>query len=74
MASMWFDDGRGDDGLQGAAIYGESTTFTLGWKNSTGNMTFEGKMEGDKLRGTWKLEGVNKETGHGTFEAMRSGS
>jgi hypothetical protein len=74
LATLRFDDGRGDDGLQGVATYGQNTSFTLGWKNSTGSMTFDGKLEGDKLSGTWRLEGANEETGRGTFEGTRSGS
>lgn len=72
LATLRFDDGRGDDGLQGVATYGQKTTFTLGWKNSTGSMTFDGELEGDKLSGTWRLEGANEETGRGTFEASKS--
>lgn len=73
FATLRFDDGRGDDGLQGVATYGQNTTLTLGWKNSTGSMTFDGKLEGDRLSGAWRLEGAKEETGRGTFEATRSG-
>ena len=68
-----FEDGRSDKGLQGEAVYADKTTFTLGWNNSTGTVGYNGTLEGDNLRGTWRMDGANGEKSNGTFEAVRTG-
>lgn len=64
--------GRGDEELWGVATYGTPTTVSFGWKNQTGTAKFDGQLEGDKLSGTWSVEGANGEAGRGTFEAIKS--
>jgi hypothetical protein len=68
-----FEDGRSDKGLQGEAVYADKTTFTLGWNNSTGTVAYNGTLEGDNLRGTWRMDGANGEKSNGTFDAVRTG-
>jgi hypothetical protein len=72
VSTLLPEAGRGDEELWGVATYGTPTALSFGWKNQTGTAKFEGKLEGEKLSGTWSVEGVNGEAGRGTFEATKS--
>lgn len=60
-----------DDGLRGTVIYSARTTFSVGWKNETGSMTFVGQAQGGSLEGTWELEPAGGESVNGTFQASK---
>jgi hypothetical protein len=72
VSTLLPEAGRGDEELWGVATYGTPTALSFGWKNQTGTAKFEGKLEGEKLSGTWSVEGVNGEAGRGTFEATKT--
>lgn len=60
-----------DDGLRGTVIYSSRTTFSVGWKNETGSMTFVGQAQSGSLEGTWDLEPAGGEPVNGTFQASK---
>jgi hypothetical protein len=73
MGSVRFvEDGKGDAGLQGIVTYGMETTFTLSSSDPSGTMTFDGRLDGNKLSGAWRVRDLSGTTERrGSFEANR---
>ncbi len=69
---LFVEDGKGDARLEGEVTYGMETTFALSSTDSSGSMTFDGRLDGNELSGNWRVHDfAGSDERRGSFAAKR---